>query len=66
MTKLELEPVRTRRSLLFVPGAEARKLERAWESGADTLLLDLEDSVPPEAKPEARDRAAEGLRRRGS
>jgi citrate lyase subunit beta/citryl-CoA lyase len=48
--------------LLFVPGADARKLERAHESGADTLLLDLEDSVAPDRKAEARTRVAETLR----
>ena len=45
---------RLRRSLLFVPGAEPRKLERAREAGADTLLFDLEDSVPPAQKVDAR------------
>lgn len=45
---------RLRRSLLFVPGDEPRKLEKARGSGADTLLFDLEDSVVPERKAEAR------------
>ena len=54
---------RLRRSLLFVPGAEARKLARARESGADTLLFDLEDSVAPDRKVEARAQVAEVLRR---
>jgi citrate lyase beta subunit len=53
---------RLRRSLLFVPGAEARKLARARESGADTLLFDLEDSVAPDRKVEARVQVAEVLR----
>jgi citrate lyase beta subunit len=53
---------RLRRSLLFVPGAEARKLARARESGADTLLFDLEDSVAPDRKVEARAQVAEVLR----
>lgn len=51
-----------RRSLLFVPAAEERKLERAPESGADTLILDLEDSIAPERKADARRNAAEFLR----
>lgn len=42
------------RSLLFVPGHDARKLARALDSGADALILDLEDAVPPAAKDEAR------------
>jgi citrate lyase subunit beta/citryl-CoA lyase len=49
------------RSLLFVPGDSERKLEKALASGADALLLDLEDSVAPEAKPRARERVAEYL-----
>jgi citrate lyase subunit beta/citryl-CoA lyase len=53
---------RLRRSLLFVPGAEPRKLERAREAGADTLLFDLEDSVAPEAKDQARALVAATLR----
>ena len=46
--------MRLRRSLLFVPGAEPRKLEKARLAPADTLLLDLEDSVAPPQKAEAR------------
>lgn len=44
-----------RRSLFFVPGGDRRKLEKARDVGADTLLLDLEDSVPIEEKERARD-----------
>ena len=44
----------TLRSLLFVPGDSARKLEKADGAGADALILDLEDSVAPEGKPLAR------------
>jgi citrate lyase subunit beta/citryl-CoA lyase len=42
------------RSLLFVPGDSSRKLEKALTSGADVLLIDLEDSVDLGAKAEAR------------
>jgi citrate lyase subunit beta / citryl-CoA lyase len=42
------------RSLLFVPGDSARKLEKSLASGADALLIDLEDSVALAAKEEAR------------
>jgi citrate lyase subunit beta/citryl-CoA lyase len=45
------------RSLLFVPASEERKLVKALGSGADLLILDLEDSVAPDAKPAARDLA---------
>ncbi len=50
------------RSLLFVPGDSARKLEKAMSSGADALLVDLEDSVALSAKDEARRVAAGFLR----
>lgn len=43
------------RSLLFVPGDSERKLEKSLTSGADVLLIDLEDSVALEAKPKARE-----------
>lgn len=52
---------RLRRSLLFVPGAEPRKLEKARGAGADTLLFDLEDAVAPEAKVRAREHVAGAL-----
>lgn len=42
------------RSWLFVPADSERKLARAREAGADALILDLEDSVAPEAKAAAR------------
>ncbi|MDP3525182.1 MAG: CoA ester lyase [Hoeflea sp.] len=42
------------RSLLFVPGDSERKMEKAAASGADALILDLEDSVAPSRKAEAR------------
>jgi citrate lyase subunit beta / citryl-CoA lyase len=42
------------RSLLFVPGDSPRKLAKGLESGADALILDLEDSVAGDRKEEAR------------
>ena len=42
------------RSLLFVPGDSEKKLAKSLGSGADALILDLEDSVVAERKPEAR------------
>jgi len=53
----------TVRSALFVPLADERFLARAHERGADALLLDLEDSVPPAQKAEARARLPEAARR---
>jgi citrate lyase subunit beta/citryl-CoA lyase len=45
---------RPRRSCLYMPGVNAKALEKAKTVPADVLLLDLEDSVAPEAKAEAR------------
>jgi citrate lyase subunit beta/citryl-CoA lyase len=42
------------RSLLFIPGDSPKKLEKGLGSGADALLLDLEDSISPGRKAEAR------------
>ncbi|NTJ44310.1 CoA ester lyase [Agrobacterium larrymoorei] len=42
------------RSLLFVPGDRPDRMEKALASGADALILDLEDAVAPEAKAAAR------------
>ena len=53
MTTPELRP---RRSVLYMPGANERALEKAKDLAADCLILDLEDAVAPDAKVEARDR----------
>lgn len=45
---------RPRRSVLYMPGSNARALEKAKTIPADTLILDLEDAVAPDAKAEAR------------
>jgi len=42
------------RSLLFVPGTRSDRFESAAASGADAVILDLEDSVAPSAKASAR------------
>ncbi len=42
------------RSLLFVPGDRPDRMEKALSSGADALILDLEDAVAPAAKKDAR------------
>jgi citrate lyase subunit beta/citryl-CoA lyase len=49
---------RPRRSCLYMPGANAKALEKAKTLPADVLLLDLEDSVAPEAKADARAQVA--------
>ena len=51
-----------RRSFLYVPGSEERKLAKAQTLGADAVILDLEDSVAPERKAEARERISGLLR----
>jgi len=48
--------LRPRRSVLYMPGANERALEKAKGIPADALILDLEDAVAPDAKPEARAR----------
>jgi citrate lyase subunit beta/citryl-CoA lyase len=45
------------RSLLFIPADSEKKLAKGFASGADCLILDLEDSVAPEAKQKAREQA---------
>ncbi len=52
------------RSLLFVPGDSERKFEKAAKSGADALILDLEDSVAPSQKAAARGLVARLIDRR--
>lgn len=47
--------IRPRRSVLYMPGANQRALEKARTLAADALVLDLEDSVAPSAKADARD-----------
>ncbi|RAH99360.1 CoA ester lyase [Acuticoccus sediminis] len=42
------------RSFLFVPGDSEKKLAKAYDSGADVVILDLEDSVSADRKPAAR------------
>ena len=56
------------RSLIFVPGNRPNMLERARSFDADIIMVDLEDSVPPGEKPDARDLAVKWvpiLRREG-
>ena len=45
---------RPRRSVLYMPGANTRALEKAKTLAADSLILDLEDAVAPDAKANAR------------
>jgi citrate lyase subunit beta/citryl-CoA lyase len=53
--------VRPRRSVLYMPGSNARALEKAKTLAADALILDLEDSVAPDAKDAARALVAQNI-----
>jgi len=57
----EAEP-RLRRSMLMTPGNRADRMRKAAAYGADALVFDLEDSVPPAAKAQARETVARALR----
>ncbi len=50
------EEILPRRSVLYMPGANERALEKAKGLDADALILDLEDAVAPDAKADARER----------
>jgi citrate lyase subunit beta / citryl-CoA lyase len=49
------------RSYLYVPGHDPRRIEKALATGADAVVIDLEDSVAPNRKEEARNNAARVL-----
>jgi len=57
--------VRPRRSALYMPGSNARALEKARTLSADGLILDLEDAVAPDAKETARGQVAAAVRAGG-
>src|SRR5262244_3328305 len=57
--------IRPRRSCLYMPGANAKALEKAKSLAADVLILDLEDSVAPEAKVDARQQVAAAVKAGG-
>ena len=54
--------VRPRRSVLYMPGANARAMEKARDLPADALIFDLEDAVAPAEKETARRQVIETLR----
>jgi len=53
------DSIRPRRSVLYMPAANARALEKAKGIAADALIFDLEDAVAPDSKQVARQQAAE-------
>src|SRR3546814_4340380 len=56
---------RPRRSVLYMPGSNARALEKGRSLAADGLILDLEDAVAPDAKSGAREQIAAALKQGG-
>ncbi|MBU2533391.1 MAG: CoA ester lyase [Alphaproteobacteria bacterium] len=57
--------IRPRRSALYMPGSNARALEKAKTLEADVVVFDLEDAVAPEAKASAREQVAQAVRNGG-
>jgi citrate lyase subunit beta/citryl-CoA lyase len=57
--------IRPRRSLLYMPGSNARALEKAKTLPADGVILDLEDSVAPDAKEAARRQVTDAVKAGG-
>jgi citrate lyase subunit beta/citryl-CoA lyase len=57
--------MRPRRSVLYMPGSNARALEKAKTLPADALILDLEDAVAPDAKDLARSQVCEAVKAGG-
>jgi citrate lyase subunit beta/citryl-CoA lyase len=57
--------IRPRRSVLYLPGSNARAIEKARTLSADALILDLEDAVAPDAKELARRQVCEAVEARG-
>ena len=60
-----LRPARPRRSVLYMPGSNARALEKGRSLPADALILDLEDAVAPDAKRDARTQVVEAAKAGG-
>ena len=57
--------IRPRRSVLYMPGSNARALEKARTLPADCVILDLEDAVAPDAKGDSRKQVAEAVKAGG-
>src|SRR5580704_15288460 len=57
--------IRPRRSVLYMPGSNARAIEKARSLPADAVVLDLEDSVAPQAKPAARAQVVDAVKAGG-
>jgi citrate lyase subunit beta/citryl-CoA lyase len=57
--------IRPRRSVLYMPGSNARAIEKARTLAVDAVILDLEDSVAPQSKPAARQHVADAVKAGG-
>jgi citrate lyase subunit beta/citryl-CoA lyase len=57
--------IRPRRSVLYMPGSNARAIEKARTLPADAVILDLEDSVAPDAKAAARQQVVNAVKAGG-
>jgi citrate lyase subunit beta/citryl-CoA lyase len=57
--------IRPRRSVLYMPGSNARALEKAKTLAADGVILDLEDAVAPDAKDAARSQVIDAVKAGG-
>jgi citrate lyase subunit beta/citryl-CoA lyase len=57
--------IRPRRSVLYMPGSNARALEKARSLAADGIIIDLEDAVAPDAKDAAREQAVAAIKAGG-
>ena len=60
-----MSSIRPRRSVLYMPGSNARAMEKARELAADALILDLEDAVAADAKDVARAQVCAAVKARG-
>lgn len=57
--------IRPRRSVLYMPGSNARAIEKARTLPADGIIIDLEDAVAPDAKVQAREQVAAAVKAGG-
>ncbi len=60
-----MTPIRPRRSALYMPGSNARAIEKARTLAADAVIFDLEDAVAPDAKAAAREKVCAAVQAGG-
>ncbi|MEK7989779.1 MAG: CoA ester lyase [Thiotrichaceae bacterium] len=56
-----MQQLKPRRSVLYMPGSNARALEKAKTLSVDSLIFDLEDAVSPDAKQQAREQITQAV-----